>query len=262
VITIGQGSGHYCAPNAVYDEIARVTPSKCSRRDLVADLHEELDPLGIRLLVYTAAELSWADEKARVGLGLKHHHNDPGSGGVKIWRKHRQVEFMRNIERIMRAWSSQWGRKVAGWWVDGCYLSDVRFPEDDPPNFVTLGKALRAGNPDAIVAFNTGVHVPVIVSTKHDDYTAGELSKKFPEEIPGAWLVKDGKKVRYHTLSYLGTTWGQGDQPRFGDAFVVKFTKQVTEKGGFATWDVPPLKNGCIADSFMKQLAAIGDAMK
>ena len=50
VITLGQGSGHYCAPNATYDALTGVTPSKCSRRDLVAALYDALHPRGIRLM--------------------------------------------------------------------------------------------------------------------------------------------------------------------------------------------------------------------
>ena len=42
LFTIGQNSGHYCAPNATYDRIVGIRPSKCSRRDLVADLSNAL----------------------------------------------------------------------------------------------------------------------------------------------------------------------------------------------------------------------------
>ncbi|MHB8899486.1 MAG: outer membrane protein assembly factor BamB family protein, partial [Thermoguttaceae bacterium] len=46
LFTIGQNSGHYCAPNATYDRLVGISPSKCSRRDLVADLAKELKPRG------------------------------------------------------------------------------------------------------------------------------------------------------------------------------------------------------------------------
>lgn len=55
-ITVGQGSGHYCAPNETYDAIAGVRPSKCSRRDLISDLYDALHPVGIDLLVYAPAD--------------------------------------------------------------------------------------------------------------------------------------------------------------------------------------------------------------
>src|SRR5690349_254781 len=51
-ITIGQNSGYYLAPNSVYDRTTGITPSKCSRRDVVADLFDALDKRGIKLMVY------------------------------------------------------------------------------------------------------------------------------------------------------------------------------------------------------------------
>ena len=50
-ISLGQNSGFYLSPNRTYDEIVGIVPSKCSRRDLVADLAGALAPCGIRLLV-------------------------------------------------------------------------------------------------------------------------------------------------------------------------------------------------------------------
>ena len=38
LITLGQNSGYYLSPNATYDKLTAITPSKCSRRDLIADL--------------------------------------------------------------------------------------------------------------------------------------------------------------------------------------------------------------------------------
>src|SRR6266516_4306674 len=51
-ISIGQNSGYYLAPNPVYDKIVGIQPSKCSRRDLVADLYDALNKRGIKLMVY------------------------------------------------------------------------------------------------------------------------------------------------------------------------------------------------------------------
>ena len=39
IITLGQNSGFYISPNRTYDEITGIKPSKCSRRDLIADLN-------------------------------------------------------------------------------------------------------------------------------------------------------------------------------------------------------------------------------
>lgn len=52
IITLGQNSGYYLSPNATYDRYVGIQPSKCSRRDLVADLYEALHRRGIKLMVY------------------------------------------------------------------------------------------------------------------------------------------------------------------------------------------------------------------
>ena len=74
-------------------------------------------------------------------------------------------EFQRIWEEVCRDWSLRFGTKVRGWWVDGAYAPKERYPEDEPPNYATYAAALRAGNPDALIAFNTGVQVPVISAT-------------------------------------------------------------------------------------------------
>ncbi|RMD81427.1 MAG: hypothetical protein D6820_05160, partial [Lentisphaerae bacterium] len=140
------------------------------------------------------------------------------------------------------------------------YEYEYRFPEDDPPNFATLAAALRAGNPDAIVAFNPGVKVPIISTSVHEDYTAGEISRALPE-CRGAFVEKDGHAARYHVLTYLGEFWGRGE-PRFPDEMVVGYTKHVTSKGGVITWDVPIQTNGLIPQPFVEQLNCIGRAMR
>src|SRR5215475_15005459 len=56
LISVGQNSGFYLAPNATYDRLVGVQSgkeaSKCSRRDLVADLYVALRKRGIKLMVY------------------------------------------------------------------------------------------------------------------------------------------------------------------------------------------------------------------
>jgi hypothetical protein len=65
LFTIGQNSGHYCAPNATYDRLVGIQPSKCSRRDLITDLAQALQPHGIRLLTYLPSGAPAADHVAR-----------------------------------------------------------------------------------------------------------------------------------------------------------------------------------------------------
>lgn len=250
-ITIGQNSGHYCSPNETYDKFVGIKPSKCSERDLIADIYEALAPRGIKLLVYLPSGAPAADSIAMERLNWRwgYEGNWPSWGTKRTGE--RLADFQEKWEAIIREWSIRWGTKVSGWWIDGCYFSDEMYRHPDPPNFASFAKALKAGNSDSIIAFNPGVMVPVISLTEYEDYTAGEISDAFPV-CPGRWV----NDAQYHILSYLGDQWG-GGQPRFPDEFVLGYTKHVNSKGGVITWDVPIMDDGLIPQAFLNQLMVL-----
>lgn len=256
-LTLGQNSGHFLSPNATYDRLVGITPSKCSRRDLVAELYDALHPLGIELMVYLPSGAPAADPVATAKLGWEWGFEGgwPQAWGTTRTGK-RLVEFQRAWEAVIREWSLRWGSKVRGWWIDGCYFADEMYRHADAPNFASFAAAMKAGNPDSIVAYNPGVLVPVICHSEHEDFVAGEISEAFPT-CPGAWLERNGHRARYHILSYLGSFWCQGPVPRFPDEFVVGYTRYVTGKGGVVTWDVPILPSGLIPAPFLAQLSAL-----
>ena len=70
LITIGQNSGYYLAPNATYDRYVGIQPSKCSRRDLVADLYEALHRRGIKLMVYLPSGAPGGESGFRAAAGM------------------------------------------------------------------------------------------------------------------------------------------------------------------------------------------------
>jgi hypothetical protein len=250
-ITIGQNSGHYCAPNATYDALVGRAPSRLARRDLVADLADALAPRGIRLLVYLPSGAPSMDEVAMERLEWRWGFAQPwpSHGGPETGE--RLAAFQERWEAVIREWSLRWGRRVWGWWFDGCYFADAMYRRPEPPNFASFAAAAKAGNPDALVAFNPGVKVPVICHSVYEDYTAGEISTAFPV-CPGRWL--DG--AQYHLLGYLGQNWCRGG-PRFPDAFVIGYTQHVREHGGVITWDVPITPEGRIPEAFVAQLARL-----
>ena len=248
-ITIGQNSGHYCAPNAAYDEIVGRVPSRLSRRDLVADLADALAARSIRLLVYLPSGAPSMDALAMEKLDWRWGFAQPWPSWGGAETGERLAAFQGRWEAVIREWSLRWGPKVRGWWFDGCYFADAMYRHPDAPNFASFAAAAKAGNPDALVAFNPGVKVPVICHTEHEDYTAGEISEAFPV-WSGRWL--DGAQI--HVLSYLGENWCRG-LPRFPDAFVVGYTQHVREQGGVITWDVPITPEGRIPEPFIEQLA-------
>lgn len=243
LISIGQNSGYYLSPNSTYDKLVGIQPSKCSRRDLVADLYDALHRRGIRLMVYLPAGAPGADKVAVSALGYQK--------GASPNR-----EFQLKWEQIIREWSARWGRKVAGWWFDGCYWPNAMYRSAEPPNFASFAAAARAGNPDSAVAFNPGVVDRLLSVTPHEDYTAGEIND------PDRLMIRraangevDGARIQ--VLTFLGQTWGMG-APRFVTNQIVAWTRKVTEAGGAMTWDTPVQKNGLIGEAFLEQLRAIG----
>ena len=255
-ITLGQNTGHYCAPNETYDLIVGIKPSKCSKRDLINDLYEVLESKGIKLLVYLPSGAPEHDpiavEKLEWERGFK--------GGSERTGK-RLAEFQTKWEAVIREWSLRWGRKIFGWWIDGCYFADEMYRHHEPPNFQSFAAAMKEGNPDSIVAFNPGVLLPAISITEYEDYTAGEISTAFPvfdKYHPQVNRWVDG--AQYHILSFLGDGWGVGN-PRFPNEFVIGFTKYTNERQGVVSWDVPVREKGLIPQSFLEQLIALKEGL-
>jgi len=246
LITIGQNSGYYLSPNATYDRFVGIQPSKCARRDLIADLCAAMHKRGIKLMVYLPAGAPGGDATAWQTLQWQNGPN-------------RNREFQLKWEQVIREWSTRWGRNVSGWWFDGCYWPNTTYRTDEPPNFASFAAAARAGNPDSIIAFNPGVVPRILSVTPHEDYTAGEINDPNRVEIRRAVDGKiDGTQV--HILSYLGRTWGMGS-PRFATEQVVRWSQRIRKQGGAITWDVPIQASGLIAQPFLDQLTVVGQTL-
>lgn len=241
-ISIGQNSGYYLAPNATYDKLTGISPSKCSRRDLVADLYRALHARGIRLMVYLPAGAPGQDKAADAALEWR---NGP----------YPNREFQVKWQEIIREWSERWGHKIAGWWFDGCYYPNSMYRSEQPPNFRSFAAAARTGNSDAVLAFNPGVYYRILSLTPEQDFTAGEIDKP---ELVRIRREADGKLdgVQIHMLSYLGQTWGMG-APRFTTEQIVAYCRKLWDVGGAVTWDVPVELNGTISQAFLSQLATL-----
>lgn len=246
LITVGQNSGYYLSPNATYDGYVGIRPSKCSRRDLVADIHKALSKRRIRLMVYLPSGAPGGDPVAVEALQ---------------WRRgpYRNREFQLKWEQVIREWSVRWGAKVEGWWFDGCYWPNSMYRQADPPDFGSFAAAARAGNPNSTVAFNPGVYNRLRSLTPHEDYLAGEINEPNAVDVRRA---VDGKHdgVQVHVLSYLGQRWGTGE-PRFSTEQVVRWSRDRTRNSCALTWDVPIQSNGLMPQPFIEQLTAVGKAL-
>jgi hypothetical protein len=247
LISIGQNSGYYLSPNATYDRVTGIAPSKLSRRDLIADLGLALSRRGIKLMVYLPSGAPAGDAAARTALQWQNGPN-------------RNAEFQKKWEAIIREWSLRWGDKVAGWWFDGVYWPNNMYRGAKPPNFRSFAEAARAGNPHSAVAFNPGQVNRTLSLTPYEDYIAGEVGD------PALWSTArnfdgwiDGAQI--HFLSHLGAQWGLGT-PRFTTEQAIAFSRKIAEVGGVVTWDTPAKRNGTFAPEFLAQLKAIGEAVR
>ena len=283
-LTLGQNTGYLCAPNATYDSLVPRETSRLSKRDLVADLSEALNPHGIRLMVYLPSHAPAQDRLAVEGLRCTPRWDAsqwqlrPGTYLNEHDVDDRLSEFQRNWEAVIREWSLRWGKHVHGWWIDGCYYADRMYRSPDEPNFGSFAAAMKAGNPDSLVAFNPGVKLPIVSHTEHEDYTAGEIAGDFPLFVNTQWnnpnppakywgmpLHGDIDGAQLHVLSFLGCYWCGGTEPRFSDDLAIGLTKHYNDLGGAVSWDVPIGKegdrNGLIPEPFLRQLRVMGEAL-
>ena len=261
ILTLGQNSGFFCAPNETYDAIVG-TPSKLSRRDLLGELAAALGNRGVRTLAYLPSHAPALDRRAVEALKFTPAWDMSGTGiipgtyisapGVDA----RLTEALQNWEAVIRDWSVRWGPNVSGWWFDGCYYADKIYRHADEPNFRSFAQSAKAGNPEAIVAFNPGVKVPVISMTEYEDYTAGEINDFW---IGNKWepLQRYIRGAQLHVLSFLGRYWGEGPA-RITPELAAAYTNHVSHHEGVVTWDIPISREGQISDEFREDLGRIG----
>ena len=220
VFTLGQNSGWFNAPNAVYDRITGYqTGERCSRRDLPLDLHRALSAKGIRLMLYLPCQTPNRDTRAQKAFGLQQ-----GSKDQPI-----DIAFAKQWAEVIQEWAARYGDKVSGWWFDGGYAR-IGFNEDIARLYAD---AVKRGNPKAIVTFNPGVRL--IRYTQAEDYTAGEVNDPFNVLPASRWV----NASQWHALTFLGATWGRRDVRQPTERWRAWF-QQVAARGGAVTLDMGP----------------------
>jgi dienelactone hydrolase len=247
VITLGQNSGYFNAPNARYDRFTGYAAGeRCAQRDLPLDLYQALEPKQIKLMLYLPCQVPNQDARAQKAFGLPQGKQDQPI----------DVEFARKWAEVIREWSERYGEKVAGWWFDGGY-EHIHFNEAIADIYA---QAVKLGNPKAIVTFNPGVRV--IHYTEAEDYTAGELNEPFDLIPSSRWLGGS----QWHALTFIGSNWGHRDT-RFSAEQWTKWVNAVVAKDGVVTLDMGPNYDpksgpiGSLAPDQLKQFQAIKRAL-
>ncbi|WP_143744215.1 alpha-L-fucosidase [Maribacter ulvicola] len=165
--------------------------------------------------------------------------------------------------------SNKWGDTVAGWWFDGYWNISKDEQGNDYPIATKIWNAVRRGNPNAIIALNTGLGSEVFTSPdKYSQYSAGESNELPPLPTTRSSKGKGEKFVQYVGWSFLSEQdpvfagWGEVDRNlRFKDIEVAKHTVKARENGGVSTWDVAINPSGNWPLAKMKQVQVIGKTM-
>jgi hypothetical protein len=248
VITLGQNSGFFNAPNTTYDRYTGYAPGeRCSMRDLPLDLYRALKSKGIKLMLYLPCQAPNQDARAQKAFGLAEGKRDQPIN----------IEFARKWAQVIQEWSDRYGDKVAGWWFDGGY-EHVKFNEAIAQVYAA---AVKHGNPNAVVTFNPGVKL--IRHTQAEDYTAGELNEPFNVLPASRWV----EGSQWHALTYLGSRWS-GRDTRYPAEKWAKWVSTVVSKEGVVTLDMGPNWDpqagpiGSLAAAQMEQVQAIRTALK
>ncbi len=100
--------------------------------------------------------------------------------------------------RFIEDYATGLGRLVDGWWFDGCYPWPV-FPSSNL-DFAAYIRAARAGNPEAICAFNDGAFCVGRVApvTPLEDYHAGEVHVLVNGDIGLGWWKENPRPYMLH----------------------------------------------------------------
>ncbi len=250
LVNVTQPSGpcYFSGSNPPLAKLSDKLAVAFTQRDLLGEVLDAIAKDGKKAIVYYACEGFYKGNDSR-----PQQEKDMRS----FWDQYLQSVGMTNNqalgELIVGYYAKKYGAKISGWWFDG---SNVLNKEDR----LLWRKLVRAGNPAAMVAFNSMAGAP-FRSTPECDYFGGHPTpraiKKFWDKVnlgmiegieAGAWMDPKGNAVDDPGRGALGHVFmGMQDRWNFGKCKfppqqAVGWTKRVVAAGGMYTWHAP--RNG------------------
>ncbi len=237
IFTMHQRTRFLIAPNETFDKLTGYKPGEaCATRDLVEDLYQALSKRNIPLMLYWTGDGPRQDEQAAKALG---------------WSQPVPLDYVKKWASVVREYGERYGKKVAGWWVDGCYP----FLGYDEERLRILAEALKAGNKDRIIALNPGVQQKVQFYTIYEDYTCGEQND-FLDVPSSRWI----NGVQWHILSFLGcgassigAAWAMPGV-KYSKSELIDYVSDVTRADGVVSIDVLLFRDGSLDRSQIEAL--------
>ena len=239
--TVMQGTRYLAAPNEVYDRWFGFKPGEaCPKRDLIMELADALAKRGIPLMLYYTGDGPNLDAECRAKGGFT----------API-----PMAWVEKWAAVLECFAVRYGTKVKGWWIDGCYVNNGGYGYT-PEKLRLYEKAIRRGNPEALIAFNRAEDIPspdVDPYMPFQDYSAGEKYNFDCLPPPGGRLA-DGEQ--WHVLTPLGDWWGcpgvKLDTRRLANYLYI-----VNRGGGVVTMDVMCYWDGSIERSQVNTLSGV-----
>lgn len=143
IFTLCQVSRFMCAPNATFDNMTGYKPGEaCSERDLISELADSLAKYDISLMLYYTGDGPQKDETASKALGT-----------IGDKKPDVDFEFVSKWADVMKDYAVKYGKKICGWWIDGCF-DYIGYTDE----LLKLYRdAALCGNEDAVISFNNSV---------------------------------------------------------------------------------------------------------
>ncbi|MBO5373859.1 MAG: alpha-L-fucosidase [Clostridia bacterium] len=222
------------------NELDEIVPNYTCDRDLILELASALEKHDIRLMLYFNGEDS-------VG---------------KAWREATGFDTNPTLHaeycyKVTEAISKKYGKKIHGWWIDCCYEPDVCGGRGTRYDYERYASALRAGNEDAIIAFNFRGTCGWGSSWGKGiaDYQAGEENGL--DFLPKGRFSGEGD-TQWFALCWMDEFWVHEKEgtpsPVHQSYEVLEYVRAIKSKGGVFAYNCALYQEGLIADKTFEQL--------
>lgn len=249
ILTTSHAEYYFPAPIKAIDNIMQ---GRTADRDLVGDLANALDEYSIRLILYHhVGHDHWREPDGwweRVGF-------DAADG----------TKFIDNWCTIITEVGERYGHKLAGWWFDdGC----VYYPLNPP--FERMGRAVKAGNPDRVVCYNSWIWPRF---TDFQDYFCGEgyhwlkVWDHLPEDGSGIYTGGPQEGLQAHTNFILESDWGHFtpnspiSPPRIDRDVFVQDIKNAIKRGIVPSVNMEAYQDGTVSPESLEFMKAVRKAI-
>ena len=157
-------------------EVDKILPGRTCRRDLIMEIVDGLAKVGIKFMLYY--------NHGTIGSG-KNLQDPEWQEAVGSLQKDRS-RYYDNYCRVLGWLGAHYGPKVIAYWLD----SAAHFENFADTPWERFTAAAKAGHPERLVAYNSGV-LNFHMVTPYQDYWAGEIAG-LPHYLPVGQFAPNG----------------------------------------------------------------------